>query len=261
MKDNLYNSGNGGVVGSLSGYVTLCGDGSVGTFSNNHANGVTNVSHDIYAKTTVTIQDAGTYSLGGGIRALTSVTIDEAVVSFGEDATINTPSLTLQNGAKVSIHEGNFASNLVTLAVGSGSELELDSGSYDWQNLTLSGGGTILWTIEDADTYSQVQIDDTSNWTGLFDLQFSSSFTPSVDDSFVIANVFPDQGAEFDWNSLLASDKRSLWNLSWNAGALTLAMDREVALPEPGSWVLLGLGLLGLGGVARCRKSSRRASA
>ncbi|MDO5114129.1 MAG: PEP-CTERM sorting domain-containing protein, partial [Planctomycetia bacterium] len=131
--------------------------------------------------------------------------------------------------------------------------LQMDLGNYDLRNTTLSGDGTILWTMASADQYSQAEFGDMSDWNGVFNFLFASDFTPTADDSFVIADVFPDMGSDFQWDSLLAPEMRYAWNLNPVNGGLVLGMDRA-AVPEPGSWILLGLGLLGILGVSRFQK-------
>ena len=61
------------------GYIVFQGDNSNMVFSGNTGNGLPN---DVFADRLVTIQDAGTYSFGGGIKTAT-LNVSDAAVTFG----------------------------------------------------------------------------------------------------------------------------------------------------------------------------------
>lgn len=179
-----------------------------------------------------------------------------SVVKTGLGTQVFSQSLTHTGGTTIQqgmIQLKNGATPGSALEIQSDGTLLMDLGNYDLRNTTLSGDGTILWTMASADQYSQAEFGDMSNWDGVFNFLFASDFTPTADDSFVIADVFPDMGTDFQWDSLLAPEMRYAWNLNPVNGGLVLGMDRA-AVPEPGSWILLGLGLLGILGVSRFRK-------
>ncbi|MDO4629034.1 MAG: autotransporter-associated beta strand repeat-containing protein [Planctomycetia bacterium] len=81
-------------------------------------------------------------------------------------------------------------------------------------------------------------------------------FTPEDGNEFTILtadNYAVEDG--FDWNTLLDESLLSNWNLKLVGNSVTLAYSNDTGVPEPATWVMLALGMVGIVGARRFRKA------
>ncbi len=81
-------------------------------------------------------------------------------------------------------------------------------------------------------------------------------FTPEDGNEFTILtadNYAVEDG--FDWNTLLDESLLTNWNLKLVGNSLTLAYSNDTGVPEPATWVMLALGMVGIVGARRFRKA------
>ncbi|MBR0191422.1 MAG: PEP-CTERM sorting domain-containing protein [Thermoguttaceae bacterium] len=138
--------------------ITFAGANSVGTFTNNTAaNGIGNDLYLAGASSTLTFQDAGTYSFDGGIalaNANARTVINQAQVTLAGRADVTTnnyqlQNVTISNGGKLTVDLDNINSATGTFALSDTSSiLEFKTASEVAKRFdnTITGSGTLLKT-------------------------------------------------------------------------------------------------------------------
>nr|MCR5162986.1 PEP-CTERM sorting domain-containing protein [Thermoguttaceae bacterium] len=138
--------------------ITFAGTGSVGTFTRNTAsNGVGNDLYLAGASSTLTFQDAGTYSFDGGIalaNANAKTVINQAHVTLAGRADVTTnnyqlQNVTISNGGKLTVELDKINSATGTFALSdTSSVLEFKTASETAKRFDnkITGSGTLLKT-------------------------------------------------------------------------------------------------------------------
>jgi len=162
--DNTASERGGAINQDHDNGIIFKGDDTSVTFSGNTANGVNN---DIQTKSSVTIQDKGTYSFGGGINAEGALDISKAKATFGGESITNVGSMdvkdnadvTFQSGAKLTVKEGATVNN-ATLNLEGGVDFD---GTISMENTTANftaGPGNHGFSTIKADSFSgEVNVD------------------------------------------------------------------------------------------------------
>lgn len=163
--------------------------------------------------------------------------------------------------ASVTVNDGTLKMNAVplyakNLTVGEGGTLAFAAGSHllDVDSVNIQGGIDVILDANGNTTKLNVST-DAANFTadlenGIFNLVPAENYEFEQFVTYQIAEVFPNFGAEYDYDALLSANFRDAWELSYANGGLFLSMDNN-AVPEPGTWTLLVLGILGIGMLRR----------
>lgn len=163
--------------------------------------------------------------------------------------------------ASVTVNDGTLKMNAVplyakNLTVGEGGTLAFAAGSHllDADSVNIQGGIDVILDANGNTTKLNVST-DAANFTadlenGIFNLVPAENYEFEQFVTYQIAEVFPNFGAEYDYDALLSANFRDAWELSYANGGLFLSMDNN-AVPEPGTWTLLVLGILGIGMLRR----------
>ncbi len=159
--------------------------------------------------------------------------------------------------ASVTVNDGTLKMNAVplyakNLTVGEDGTLAFAAGSHllDADSINIQGGIDVILDANGNTTKLNVPT-DAANFTadlenGIFNLVPAENYEFEQFVTYQIAEVFPDFGAEYDYDALLSTNFRNAWELSYANGGLFLSMDNN-AVPEPGTWTLLVLGAMGIG--------------
>lgn len=186
------------------------------------------------------VQVFDTTGIGYAASELNSVTVSKGVMKMTNGAPIYTK----------------------TLAVGANGNLLYDTGTYtlDVDTLKIADTGSVSLTFASDTDFTKLNVaggfDVSSTMDGIFDFVTTNGYEMNYYTTYKLNEVFPDLGAEFDYDTLLKSGLQYEWNLSYNNGALYLSADLN-AVPEPASWALLILGVLGLGTVKFFKKHGK----
>ncbi len=124
--------------------------------------------------------------------------------------------------------------------------------------LETGAGGQILFDVNlETQNYDQIVLDSAVSTTslGLLDKSILLNVTGDLTQvNFKLFDLINNDLYLGDVTSLLASDFQQVWRLTGLADGIYLSVDPNL-VPEPSSWIILILGLLGLG-ISRTRKKS-----
>ncbi len=186
------------------------------------------------------VQVFDTTGIGSAASELNSVTVSKGVMKMTNGAPIYTKTLTVGANGNLLYDTGTYTLDADTLNVVDSGSISLTFASdTDFTKLNVAGGTDISSTTD-----------------GIFDFVTTNGYEMNYYTTYKLNEVFPDLGAEFDYDTLLKSGLQYEWNLSYNNGALYLSADLN-AVPEPASWALLILGVLGLGTVKFFKKHGK----
>ncbi len=133
--------------------------------------------------------------------------------------------------------------------------------------VSLSGaafveGSNLELLIDSPTEFSRFVLDTVPTYdinNGFIELVVAEDANLGSSETFKVSNAYPGGSAEnLDLESWLGSDFRYEWNLNWDAVSSALLLSRDAnAIPEPAAWVLLILGVLGVGVVRKSGKKEK----
>jgi len=142
FKNNKVSNAGGAVLVTAGGNMTFQGADSnitfTGTQYKNDA-GVFSVGYDVSASN-ITFNDAGTYSLGGGILTGGTVTINGANVTLGADSKSSVTGKTLLQAGTLTIESANYATSAIEVSAGATLKLK------NTLNAPVTNSGSMLLT-------------------------------------------------------------------------------------------------------------------
>jgi hypothetical protein len=259
ISDGIYNSGSGTYNYDTTANVTVNAGATV-TGAINLGDGTDSVTFNGGSIAGVTVIDGGNGTdavtfTNGSANVMSSQITNVENFTIGSGGTVNfdgalTSNVTVQNGGILS---AGSSPGLMTIA----GDLGLDSGSTTLVEI----GGLTAGT-----DYDQIDVSDTATLTAgaIFDIDFFSGFTAGLGDFFdvLVADVFVGALDDLTFDFSGAGLGSGLdWEVSFVAAGgtlealrLTVVAGDTGAVPEPGSMVLLGIGMLGLLGIRRGRR-------
>ncbi|MDO4575197.1 MAG: PEP-CTERM sorting domain-containing protein [Planctomycetia bacterium] len=247
----------------VAGDVVFSGDGSEATFSGNKADDVNN---DIRSNN-VTIRDGGTYSFGGGIAANGTLAVgvenqaSTPDVTFGDGSiTKVTTGLEVRYGSELTLESGSTfeAGSLVVSEEGS----TLSIGNYvtlsSTGNLTVSDGGTIKLNIADT-TFTPGKVAENLEFsdTSTLVLNFADTMAVAAGTEvllFTAAGTIEDKST-LEYSQWLTDAGFVVDVLTKNGGLYARISGPGGNVPEPATWAMILVGLVGLGLYARRKKA------
>lgn len=170
--------------------------------------------------------------IGSDAAPLNSVTVSAGTMQMTGNAPIYTKSLTVGKEGTILFGTGKYAIDADTLSILGDAALTFASDT-DYTHLNIAADTNV-----------------SGNPDGIFEFVTTNGYAMNRDTTYQIADLFPDLGTNFNYDSLLKSGLQYEWNLVYNNGGLFLSMDAN-AVPEPASWALLLLGVFGVLGVRR----------
>lgn len=127
---------------------------------------------------------------------------------------------------------------------------------------TFVEGSNLELLIDSPTEFSRFVLDTVPTYdinNGFIELVVAEDANLGSSETFKVSNAYPGGSAEnLDLESWLGSDFRYEWNLNWDAASSALLLSRDAnAIPEPAAWVLLILGVLGVGVVRKSGKKEK----
>lgn len=189
------------------------------------------VDHAGLADTVIFKTGAGTMALLNGSNSWTGgLTVEEGRVLVSSQSALGTGPVVVNPGAAL----GLLASSAET---------------YPVLTATLNSGSALDVYIDSSSEYSRfalASIPDFDPASGFLEMVIADSAELSSSSSFKLSNAYPGGSAvDLDLESWLKPELRNEWNLGWSAGSSALTLSRDsAAVPEPGTWALLILGVL-----------------
>ncbi len=200
----------------------------------------------------------GTFEMDGGTLNATTISISEGSSVFNlAGGTLNTTTLNKTNGA-FNFTDGTLNATTINFNLEQNGGTLSPGGDGKFGTTTINGG----YTLNEGTIHFDISAD---NWDKLFvtgAMILGDDVT--FDLSFDLAGMEPDSTYEIlrfgagsdlgDISRLLTGMDNYFWNIDANGGSLWLTLDAN-AVPEPATWVLLGLSVLAMG-VYRRRKAA-----
>ncbi len=260
----------GGAV-TNSGSFQLTG-GAIGTFTSSLTNsGTLDLENASTLNINSTVNNSGTFSTSAnGGTGSNNVTVAGLFTNqAGGQLALNGPSDTLRasgglaNSGTVTVKNGStidppFVNNLGTINIDGTSTFVVGTGSTSGTGFIQLANGTYGEMINSATAFGQVNVADSASLNGTLDILLMSGYNPAIGTSFTYLDANPGQlsGTYSTILNDIFNGGTEKWVVNYNdAGGyvqLTAATNTS-PVPEPGSFLLLGSGLIGLAYSARRR--------
>jgi T5SS/PEP-CTERM-associated repeat protein len=211
--------------------------------------------------------------IGGASSSMGTVTVSGVGSQWNNSGSLNigingTGTLTVENGGLVS---AGTQANPGTITIGSLGTVDAKGGTLQGNvvndglmdplgtiklvgNYTQQSGGTLLLDVAGTGTgqYGQIDITGSGTLDGTLDLDFIDHFAPTAGETFDFVNV--GGSGSFSGLNVEISGLKPGFNYSggFSNGAYDItALNNGSSVPEPSTWLLLGISLLGVGILSR----------
>ncbi|HOI54884.1 MAG TPA: PEP-CTERM sorting domain-containing protein [Phycisphaerae bacterium] len=192
---------------------------------------------------------SGSMTMTGGSFAMTTGTVDLARGAGGA-GTLDVSGGTLSLRGVRACYQGNGTSTALLRVTGSAATITMDSLDLSYVAASTT---TLAFVLDDTTKHiSTISTAMANLGSTVIDMGTASGFAPTSGQVFDLVTI-TGSGAFNDISALsLAAGDVGSWTLQTSADKKTL---QAVAVPEPATMALLGLGILGI--VARKRRSGR----
>jgi len=278
-----------GTTWTNSGGKVIVGDAGAGTLTAQNGAALLNSSDLIIGNQSggngiLTISGGGQVSnvngtIGGASSSMGTVTVGGAGSQWNSSGSLNigingTGSLTVENGGLVSA--GTLA-NPGTITIGTLGTVDAKGGTLQGNvvndglmdplgtinlvgSYTQQPGGILSLDVAGTGTgqYGQIDITGSGTFDGTLDLDFTNHFAPATGETFDFINV----GGSGDFSGLNVEITGLKPGFNYSGGFSNgeyevTALNNGISAPEPGTWLLLAISLLGVAILSRQKPTTR----
>ena len=162
---------------------------------------------------------------------------------------VNKGLVTVKNGSTI---DPPFVNNLGTITIDGTSTFVVGTGTPTGPGFIQLANGTFGEMINSATAFGQVNVAGSASLNGTLDILLATGYNPAVGTSFTFLDANPGQlyGTYASILNDIFNSSTEKWLVSYNyAGgsvSLTAATNIPTTTPEPGTFLLLGSGLLSM---------------
>ena len=127
---------------------------------------------------------------------------------------------------------------------------------------TQGAAGTLEIDISGASSFDVLDVAGAVNLSGLLDPVLKDGFTPTIGETFTFLDYTSRSGVFSGIENDVFDGGRYMWDVTYNATDAVLTLERGPSIsaaPEPSSWMLMLMGVGGLGAALRRSKRKPRA--
>jgi hypothetical protein len=205
-----------------------------------------------------TLSSGANSGTGGSTMTVAGLLTNEAGAQLsvvGHNDTLKAPGGMVNNGT-VTVKNGStidppFVTNLGTINIDGTSTFVVGTGTAAGPGFVQLANGTFTEVINSATAFGQLNVAGSASLNGTLDIMLKSGYNPAVGTSFTYLLLNP--GQLYGTYSTILNDIFNGGTEKWvvnynNAGGYVqlTAATNNTTVPEPGTFLLLGSGLLGL---------------